>query len=235
MRNSLVVGLGLVAAISLFGCSQAPESASPEQASVPSVPVTEGATGTISQSTATPVLRGYYEAVDGGLFTACGETSRRRVLSFSEQMREALRMLSGMPDQARFMVTQGRLIGRDEVELGAFELISGDAWTCESRLQDFLYGARGEDGSWSLEVTRAAITFIAAPGTPPAVFAYRPLEEKDGALNFVDGQSDTAFSIDLQPTICLDRMTDSVFALKATVSSSDQSYQGCAWRGIGER
>lgn len=181
------------------------------------------------------VVRGYYESRDGGLFTACGETSRRRVVSVADDTAAALRVLTDTSVQPRFLVAQGSPIGRDEVELGTFELVSGDAWNCESRFDEFIYAARGVDAFWALEVTPASVSFVAAPDIKPALFAYRPFAHEGAEFKYSAEDANLSIAITLHPESCVDRMTDTVFAYRAAIESGGLTYSGCAWRGQAER
>lgn len=182
-------------------------------------------------SAAESILRGYYEAREGGLFTACGETSRRRVSMFPESSRAALAQLVGDSDQPRFVVAQGRLVDRDVVELGDFELISSDAWNCESRFDDFIYGARGLDGFWSLEATPAAVNFVASPGSSPLLFAYQAFAAASDDRKFAAQDASNSIEVILRKETCFDRMTDTIFAHRAAIVANGKAYEGCAWRG----
>lgn len=227
-KTGFVIGSCL--AISLLAACSAPVEpvaapapvAAPEAVTPAKTPVAES------------ILRGYYEARDGGLFTACGETSRRRVPESPETLRAALAQLAGDSDQARFVVAQGRLVDRDVAELGDFELISSDAWNCESRFDEFTYAARGLDGFWSLEVTPASVSFVATPGSKPLLFAYQTFARVGEELQFAAEGAGNSIQVSLRKEACLDRMTDTVFAHRAVILADGVSYEGCAWRGRAE-
>lgn len=176
-------------------------------------------------------LRGYFEARDGGLFTQCGETTRRRVIAIDNGTRAALAD-SVAP---RFLAARGALLGRDEVQIGALELSGGDAWNCESRFDQFVYAARGIDVPWSLEVTTAAVSFSESPGAPPMVFPYRTFSVSGSAWTFAFDAEGTdaaeSMHIELAGRVCVDGMTDSVYALTATIETMGRTFAGCAWRG----
>lgn len=227
-RTGSVIGSCLVISL-LVACSAPVEPivapapvAAPEAAAPAKIPVAES------------ILRGYYEARDGGLFTACGETSRRRVSELPEASRAALAQLAGDADQARFVVAQGRLVGRDAAELGDFELISSDAWNCESRFDEFIYAARGLDGFWSLEVTPASVSFVATPGSKPLLFAYQAFARVGEELKFAADGAGNSIQVSLRKDACFDRMTDTIFAHRAVILADGASYDGCAWRGRAE-
>ena len=177
-------------------------------------------------------LRGYYEAREAGLFTACGETSRRRVASVDPVTAAALVQANVAQDRPRFLMAEGNLLGRDEVEIGRFNIISGDAWTCESRLADIVLAARGIDALWSLEVTPAAATFVADPAATPEVHAFAGLDTASDGLNLRVGGTDADFSAHLRAEPCIEALTDTRFGWSIVVGAKDRSYTGCAWRGL---
>ena len=175
-------------------------------------------------------LRGYYEARDGGLFTACGETSRRHVKSIDEATAAAIADANKALDRPRFLMAEGNLVGKDEVEIGRFNLISGDAWNCESRLGEVVLSARGTEVLWSLEVTPAAISFSPAPGAAPEIHAFSNLTSDLDGLALKASNSD--FSALLKAGACVEAMTDTTFGWSIKVSLKGQTFDGCAWRGL---
>ena len=177
-------------------------------------------------------LRGYYESREGGLFTACGETSRRRVASVDPATAAALVHANATSDRPRFLMAEGNLRGRDEVEIGHFNIISGDAWTCESRLDEIVLGARGIDVLWNIEVTPATVTFVSAPAATPEVRAYAGFDTAADGLVLKIGGADTEFSAHLRAEACLEALTDTTFGWSILVSAKDHTYKGCAWRGL---
>ena len=177
-------------------------------------------------------LRGYYESGDGGLFTACGETSRRRVTSVDPATAAALAQANATLDRPRFLMAEGNLRGRDEVEIGRFNIISGDAWTCESRLKDIVLGARGIDVLWNIEVTPAAVTFVPAPAATPEVRAYAGFDTASDGLILKIGEADTEFSAHLRAEACVEALTDTTFGWSILVSAKNHASKGCAWRGL---
>ncbi len=177
-------------------------------------------------------VRGYYESRDGGLFTACGETSRRRVTSVDPATAAALAPANVAQDQPRFLMAEGNLRGRDTVEIGRFNMISGDAWNCESRLSEIVLGARGIDALWSLEVTPAAATFVSSPTAAPEIHAFVGLgTASDGLVLQVHG-ADAEFSARLRAEACTEALTDTSFGWSIEVTTKEGSYEGCAWRGL---
>ncbi len=177
-------------------------------------------------------LRGYYESRDGGLFTACGETSRRRVTSVDPATAAALVQANAVQDRPRFLMAEGNLRGRDEVEIGRFNIISGDAWTCESRLDDIVLGGRGIDALWNLEVTPAAATFVGSPSATPEVHAFAGLDTASDVLVLKIGGPEADFSVRLRGELCIEALTDTRFGWSIVVTAKDRSYEGCAWRGL---
>lgn len=177
-----------------------------------------------------PFIRGYYEARDGGLFTECSETSRRHVKAIDEATAAAMAKANEAQDRPRFLMAEGNLAGKDDVEIGRFNLISGDAWNCESRLDDIVLSARGSDVLWNLEATTAAISFSSAPGAVPESHAYAGLE--NGSDGLVLKATDSEFSADLKTAACVEAMTDTTFGWSITVNAKGQTFQGCAWRGL---
>ncbi|MEP6882278.1 MAG: hypothetical protein ABI866_09810 [Dokdonella sp.] len=176
------------------------------------------------------LLRGFYEAREGGLFTACGETSRRRVTSINPDTLVAMTKANEALDRPRFLVAEGNLIARDAVEIGRFNIIAGDAWTCESRLDDIILGARGSEALWSLEATPAAVSFSAGPGAPPEVHAFVGLQSVSEGLALNAGQVE--FSATLKPEACIEALTDTTFGWSIEVTSGGKKFAGCAWRGL---
>lgn len=218
----------LFALFPLLAACEAPPA--PVMTSSPAAVADDAGARAVASVIARPAadVRGYFEARDGGLFTQCGETSRRRVASIAEQTQTVLKDAPG----ARFVAARGVLRGSDEVEIGEIEVTGGDAWNCESRFDQFFYAARGTDAPWTLEVTGAAVTFTDAPGSPPLLLPYRAFEKSGDQWRFeVDNGTGDAFRIALVGQACVDRMTDSVHALTATIVAGDRTYRGCAWRG----
>ena len=228
MRGVLIRGsLAAIALAAISACTPAsePPAALPvEQVAVPNVLPVAGDV----QSPA--FLRGFYEAREGGLFTACGETSRRHVNSIDPATLAAIAKANEALDRPRFVVVEGNLIARDAVEIGRFNIIAGDAWTCESRLDDVILGARGSEVLWSLEATPAAVSFSAAPGAPPEVHAFAGLQSVPEGLTLNAGH--TEFSATLNPEACIDALTDTTFGWSIEVTSGGKKFAGCAWRGL---
>ncbi len=177
-------------------------------------------------------LSGYHESRDGGLFTACGETSRRRVTSVDPATAAALVQANAVQDRPRFLMAEGNLRGRDAVEIGHFNIISGDAWNCESRLGEIVLGARGIDLMWSLEVTQAAATFFADPAAAPEVNAFAGLGAASDGLDLRAGEAGADFSAHLRSEACVEALTDTIFGWSIVVTAKDRSFKGCAWRGL---
>ncbi len=177
-------------------------------------------------------IRGYYEARDGGLFTACGETSRRHVKSIDKATATAMANANKALDRPRFLMAEGNLSGKNEVEIGRFNLISGDAWNCESRLGEVVLAARGTDVLWNLETTAAAVSFTSAPGAETETHGYSGLEKiEDG---FVLKTADSDFSAQLKSAECVEGMTDTTFGWSIQLDAKGQKFDGCAWRGLAE-
>ena len=198
----------------------------------PALPTTAGkAELAAAQTPRAGLIRGYYEHREGGLFTACGETSRRKVHMPKAPgfMAEALASAGDMP---RFLIARGNLVGQDRAEILGLDLITTDAFDCDSRLEGLLYAGRGSELLWSLEVTPSAITFTAAPGAKAEVFPYAAL--------VVEGQAHVAeasgargrLRIELRDEACTEKMTGTVFGLSARITTAGKTYSGCAWRGL---
>lgn len=180
-------------------------------------------------------LRGYYEARDGGLFTPCAETARRRIAHIGESDARTLAEAGTSSSDARFVAARGQLVDRDAVDIDAIEIIAGADWNCESRFDGFLYAARGTAEPWSLEVTPASITFTDEPGAPPLVLAYAPFVVTDDGRLFTAGDADARVRIALSDRRCVESLTGTRFPLEARVDVGERSYTGCAWRGEAER
>lgn len=223
------IRIGIVSSLmaALAACSPTP----PPQAGTTDKPEAAAKPSRVAASSASiAFLRGYFEAREGGLFTACGETSRRHVTSIDEATAKAMANANVILDRPRFLMAEGNLSGKDEVEIGRFNVISGDAWTCDSRLDDLVLAARGSDVLWNLEVTPAAISFSAAPGIAPAVQAFADLEASSDGLALK--AADSGFSAHLHAKACIEAMTDTTFGWTISVIDNGQTYDGCAWRGL---
>ncbi len=188
----------------------------------------------IAQDSSRPVaaasLRGYYEPRDGGVFTLCGETSRRRVDTMADSTRSALDLLQASP-QPRYMASAGELVGADAVRIGPFEVIGGDSWSCDTPNSQRYYSGRGTVDLWRLEVTRSTLTFDAGPGSSNQVWPYRRFQREADELIYSDAEAAPGIRIRLTPGVCREPMTDSIYALQATIEVASDSYVGCAWRG----
>ena len=180
-------------------------------------------------------LRGYYEARDGGLFTVCAETTRRRIDRIGDADAQRLAQAAGASPDARFVAARGDVVDRDTVGIDEIEIIAGAAWNCESRFDGFLYAARGTAEPWSLEVTSASITFADEPGAPPLVVAYAPFVGSASERTFTAGDVGGPLRITLREEPCAEPLTDTVFPLAARVEVGERSFTGCAWRGEPER
>jgi uncharacterized membrane protein len=213
---------------SVLGCSPTPP---PEASS--SVPAAAPEPAPVTTTVAQPdYVRGYYEARDGGLFTACGETSRRRVTAIDADTAAALAAANKTLDRPRFLMAEGNLSGGIGVEIGRFNLITGDAWNCESRLDRMVLGARGSDVLWSLEVTPAAITLLPGPGAAADVRAFAGLSSTADGMVVNAGTPDPGFSIHLKRDTCVEAMTDTTYGWSISVRSNGGSFTGCAWSGL---
>ncbi|MFZ1838122.1 MAG: hypothetical protein WAU20_05275 [Dokdonella sp.] len=229
MNHLSPCSVALAGALLLAACT--PDSAPPPESALA---VSAPASDEVAPSTSRPALflRGYYESRDGGLFTACGETSRRTLASIDPATAAALAEENAKQDRPRFLMAEGNLRGRDAVEIGRFNLISGDAWNCVSRLGEIILGARCTEELWSLEVTPAAATFVAGPSAVPEVHAYAGLADGVDGLSVRLGDKDAAFSVRLRGETCSEAMTGTLFAWSVVVDANGQSFKGCAWRGL---
>lgn len=177
-------------------------------------------------------LRGYYESRAGGLFTTCGETSRRQVRALDASAAAILSAGAAADTEPRFVVASGNLIGRDGVAIDAIDVLTSDAFGCESRLEDTVLAGRGTQVLWTLEVTAAALSFTAAPGEAPRIFPYRPPTRTQGKLLLESSDADGGIRVELQPAPCSEAMTGTIFGFVANVETGGQRYAGCAWRGL---
>ena len=209
------------------GCAPAPEP-SPTQKAEPATQ--RNVLSETGPAESAVFLRGFYEAREGGLFTACGETSRRHVKSINPETLVAMTKANEALDRPRFLMAEGNLIARDAVEIGRFNIIAGDAWACESRLDDIILGARGSDVLWSLEVTPATVAFSAAPAASPEVHAFTGLESSPEGLSLNAGKSE--FSATLKAASCVEALTDTTFGWSIDVTAGNRKFSGCAWRGL---
>lgn len=185
-----------------------------------------------ARAEAVAFLRGYYEARDGGLFTACGETSRRRVTSVDPVTAAALVQANALQDRPRFLMAEGDLRARDAVEIGRFNIISGDAWDCDSRLDEIVMAARGSAILWNLEVTRAAASFTLAPAATPEVFAFKSLQGASGEQILTSGSGEASLIANLHADACVEPFTDTTFGWSISVHAIGKEFSGCAWRGL---
>lgn len=181
----------------------------------------------------TGLIRGYYEHRDGGLFTACGETSRRRVRMPKAPGFLADALASG-GDKARFLIARGNLVGQDGAELFGLDLITTDAFDCESRLDPLLYGGRGSVSLWALEITPAKITFTSAPGASAEVFPNAALVAQGSTRVAEVANAHGTLRIELRAEACAETMTGTVFGLSAKITTGGKTYSGCAWRGLAD-
>lgn len=219
---------GMAIACAIAGCSPAPAPPPPAPAESPSV--------VAAPLVADPVepiadLRGYYEARDGGLFTACDESRRRRVARIADSAKAMLESSAGAAGEARFVAARGERIGSDAVAIDGIELVAGSARDCDSRFDGFLYAARGTAQPWSLEVTPAAVAFSDEPGAPPVVLGYTRFEATAEGRRFEASLDGVAFRILVRERACRDALTDTLYAFSAEVEAGGNRYEGCAWRG----
>ena len=192
----------------------------------------EPASQVISRTPSADFLRGYFEAADGGLFTVCGETSRRHVQVMDPTTSAALVKANASLDRPRFVMAEGNLRGRDAIEIGRFEIISGDAFNCESRLNEIVLAARGSATLWNLEVTRATASFTPAPAATPEVYAFESLGGNNGELALSSGEADASLTARLQAAACIEPLTDTMFGWSISVQADGKEFNGCAWRGL---
>lgn len=222
--------LGVMASVSvLLVCAACDKPAPPAPAARVKTPASAPAQAS-SPPVAAASLRGYYEPQDGGVFTLCGETSRRRVEAMAESTRSALDLLQASP-QPRYLAASGELVGAEAVRIGPFEIIGGDSWSCDTPNSERYYSGRGTVDLWRLEVTRSALTFDAGPGSSNQVWPYRRFQRDADELIYSDAESAPGTRIRLTPGVCREPMTDSIYALRATIEVASDSYAGCAWRG----
>jgi uncharacterized membrane protein len=210
-------------------------------ACVPSPDPTVSAVATEPDATSAPappkpvvrLVRGYFEKRDGGLFTACGETSRRHVRAEQATSR-AVDAMAEAGDEPRFLVASGNLVGADAVEIFALDLIATDAFDCESPLEGYILSARGTEALWTLEITSAAITFTPAPGATAEIFPHRPFKYSKDLTVVEANNAQGPIRIELRAELCTEKMTGTTFGLAATVEALGQSFSGCAWRGLAD-
>lgn len=184
-----------------------------------------------AQSPRAGLIRGYYEHRDGGLFTACGETSRRHA-SLQKAPGFVAEALASAAKQPRFLIARGNLVGQDQAEIFGLDLITTDAFDCDSRLEGLLYAGRGNESLWTLEVTPSAMTFTAAPGAKAEVFPYAALVAEGQAHVAETSGAHGTLRIELRDEACSERMTGSVFGHSAKITTAGKTYSGCAWRGL---
>lgn len=177
------------------------------------------------------LIRGYYEHRDGGQFTACGETSRRRVRvsKATEALSSALASAGAKP---RFLIASGNLVGQDQAEIFGLDLITTDAFDCDSRLDRALYAGRGNESLWTLEITPAGMTFTAAPGAKAEMFPFVDLVAQGQARVAEASGAHGTLRVELRDEACTEKMTGSVFGLSAKIMIGGKPYSGCAWRGL---
>jgi uncharacterized membrane protein len=214
---------------SVLGCSPTAAPPAAGSSAAAAAPEPTLVTSTVAQP---DYVRGYYEAREGGLFTACGETSRRKVTAIDADTAAALAAANKTMDRPRFLMAEGNLAGGTDVEIGRFNVIAGDAWNCESRFDRVILGARGSEVLWSLEVTPAAITLLPAPGAAAEVRAFAGLTSTEDGIAVNAGTPDPGFDVHLQAGACVEAMTDTTYGWKISVHSKDRSLAGCAWRGL---
>ncbi|WP_440222406.1 hypothetical protein ACQQ2N_15120 [Dokdonella sp. MW10] len=206
----------------LAACSGKPQEAAPQPSASQAAPAPAA---TVEAIASAPRVRGVVEAREG-FFTACGETTRRRITSIGDGVADAVRTLDAKGEAPRFVIAEGRLSGQDGVELDALELAGTDAWTCESRLDGIAYAARGAQGEWSVEATASATTLVAAPGAAPLVVPYvAPRMERTAP------PSEGPVAITIERVPCEEPLTGSVYGWKATVVHGGRTLVGCAWHG----
>ncbi|MBN8480260.1 MAG: hypothetical protein J0L88_01580 [Xanthomonadales bacterium] len=213
----------------LAGCSPSPSPSAPVDPPVPAASV-------VVPTASAPIasLRGYYEARDGGLFTACDESRRRRIARIDAAAEALLAAHAGAAGEARFVAARGERIGTDAVAIDGIELLAGSAWDCDARFDGFVYAARGVAQPWSLEVTAAAVSFNDEPGAPPLVLPYMPFDAIGKERRFESTVDGSPFHVLLREETCRDTLADTVFAWSARIEAGDRSYEGCAWRGESE-
>lgn len=228
-RQHLRDGLACVALSMVAACSL--DSAPPVEQAVETPAVSSRPDAPARAETAA-FLRGYYEARDGGLFTACSETARRHVTALDPATAAALAQANALQDRPRFLMAEGTLRARDGVEIGRFNIISGDAWDCESRLGEIVMAARGSAILWSLEVTRAAASFTSAPAAAPEVHAFKSLQAARGEQILTSGSSTAGLTARLRAEACVEPLTDTTFGWSIRVHASGKEFSGCAWRGL---
>lgn len=213
----------------LAACSPAPDSSSsPAIDAAPTANAMSAQAGVAQQGR----VRGIYEAREGGLFTACGETSRRHVLAMDAVAQDVLSAAKVAETDPHFILASGDLVGRDGVVIRAIDLVTGDAFGCESRLDATILGARGTETLWTLEVTAAAQNFSAGPDAKSQIFPYRSLQASAGTMLLESANADRGIRIELQARPCIEKMTGTTFGLAANIRIDGQSLAGCAWRGL---
>ncbi len=222
------MGIASIAAAAIAGCSSPP---SPPP--VPTEPPPPLAAAVAGGGPALPVasLRGYYEARDGGRFTVCDESRRRRIARISHAAKALLDPAAGATGEARFVAARGERVGNDAVAIDGIELVAGSAWDCDSRFDGFLYAARGTASPWTLDVTSTVVSFSDEPGAPPLMLGYERFAASGEGRRFEDTVDGTPFRIVVKEESCRDALTDTVFAFTARVEVDGRAFDGCAWRG----
>ena len=220
--------LVLGSVLMLLGACKAADSPVAPAAPASPASTTQG----VSRTGTADFLRGYFESRDGGLFTVCGETSRRQVRAMDAATSAALVEANSSIDRPRFVMAAGNLRGRDALEIGRFEIISGDAFNCESRLEEIVVAARGSAVLWSLEVTRAAASFAPAPTALPVVYPFMSLQEVDGEQVLASGAGDARLTARLRQAACVEPLTDTTFGWSISVQADGMEFSGCAWHGL---
>lgn len=228
--SRVAVGFASIAVTAIAACSPVPPPSAPAD---PAPPV---AAMVAVAGPALPVasLRGYYEAREGGLFTACDESRRRRIARISDAAKVLLESPAGATGEARFVAARGERVGSDAVAIDGIELVAGSAWDCDSRFDGFLYAARGVAQPWSLEVTPAAVGFSDEPGAPPVVAPYARFDASAQGRRFEADVDGMPFRVLVREETCRDALAGTVFAFSAQVEAGGHRYEGCAWRGESE-
>jgi uncharacterized membrane protein len=103
---------------------------------------------------------------------------------------------------------------------------------CDDDLADYVWRARGDDGTWSLEISPRRLLLRHRDHAVPASFRYRPFElVEPGVRVFQASDGGDAIHLVLRNGRCGDPAAGRITDYSIEVTWRGTRYAGCAWNG----
>lgn len=105
---------------------------------------------------------------------------------------------------------------------------AGPTGGCETPPQDYIVAARGNEPSWSIEVTHAALTWRQPEEPKEISLAVPQTQDSEGAVNYTATGKDHRMELTIEAQPCRDATSGEYFAYAARATLDSKQFNGCA-------